>query len=148
VKGSIPHRIAPSLRNSRILPFSKVIGRMVLSSPRPLARHWPQPKRNVNTVSSRISLSSKRVTRVLDRVSDQRGKPEVIRCDNGPEFTSRHFLVWCEEKGISLLHIHGNLPFQRLRQPCPLAEVTCSQRRGSSGDNSCRFCLNGKFLSW
>ena len=57
-------------------------------------------------------LSSRRVTRVLDGVIDQRGKPAVIRCDNGPEFTSRHFLVWCEEKGISLLHIQPGKPMQ------------------------------------
>jgi putative transposase len=57
-------------------------------------------------------LSSRRVTRTLERVIDQRAKPEVIRCDNGPEFTSRHFLVWCEEKGISLLHIQPGKPMQ------------------------------------
>ena len=44
-------------------------------------------------------LSSRRVTRVLEWIISQRGAPEVIRCDNGPEFTSRHFLVWCEEQG-------------------------------------------------
>jgi len=31
------------------------------------------------------SLSSKRVIRVLERVIQQRGKPAVIRVDNGPE---------------------------------------------------------------
>jgi putative transposase len=72
-------------------------------------------------------LSSHRVTRALDWVISQRGKPEVIRCDNGPEFTSRHFLVWCEEKKISLLHIQPGKPMQnghvesfngRLRDEC------------------------------
>jgi putative transposase len=57
-------------------------------------------------------LSSQRVTRALDWAIEGRGKPEVIRCDNGPEFTSRHFLVWCEEKGISLLHIQPGKPMQ------------------------------------
>ena len=33
------------------------------------------------------SLSSRRVTRVLDRIIEQRGTPEAIRCDNGPELT-------------------------------------------------------------
>ena len=46
-------------------------------------------------------LSSRRVTRVLEWIISQRGAPEVIRCDNGPEFTSRHFLVWCEERGVT-----------------------------------------------
>jgi len=57
-------------------------------------------------------LSSRRVTRVLDWIISQRDTPEVIRCDNGPEFTSRHFLVWCEEKGIRLLHIQPGRPMQ------------------------------------
>jgi putative transposase len=57
-------------------------------------------------------LSSRRVTRVLDWIICQRGAPEVIRCDNGPEFTSRHFLAWCEQKGIRLLHIQPGRPMQ------------------------------------
>ena len=40
------------------------------------------------------SLSSRRVTRALEAVVECRGKPEAIRCDNGPELTSRHFLAW------------------------------------------------------
>ena len=57
-------------------------------------------------------LSSRRVTRVLEWAISQRGRPEVIRCDNGPEFTSRHFLVWCEESGIGLVHIQPGRPMQ------------------------------------
>jgi putative transposase len=58
------------------------------------------------------SLCGRRVTRALDRVIEDRGKPEVIRCDNGPEFTSRHFLVWCEERGITVTHIQPGKPMQ------------------------------------
>jgi transposase InsO family protein len=47
------------------------------------------------------SFASQRVTRVLDRIITERGRPEAIRCDNGPEFTSRHFLAWCVELGRS-----------------------------------------------
>jgi putative transposase len=57
-------------------------------------------------------LSSRRVTRVLEWVIEQRGTPEAIRCDNGPEFTSRHFLAWCEDRGIRLLHIQPGRPMQ------------------------------------
>jgi putative transposase len=72
-------------------------------------------------------LSSRRVTRVLEWVIQQRGKPEAIRCDNGPEFTSRHFLAWCEEQQIRLIHIQPGRPMQngrvesfngRLRDEC------------------------------
>ena len=72
-------------------------------------------------------LSSRRVTRVLEWVIQQRGKPEALRCDNGPEFTSRHFLAWCEEQQIRLIHIQPGRPMQngrvesfngRLRDEC------------------------------
>lgn len=55
------------------------------------------------------------------------GMPEAIRCDNGPEFTSRHFLSWCEERKIQLIHIQPGRPMQnghiesfngRLRDEC------------------------------
>jgi len=38
------------------------------------------------------SFASRRVTRVLERLIAERGRPESLRCDNGPELTSRHFL--------------------------------------------------------
>jgi putative transposase len=38
------------------------------------------------------SVSSRRVSRVPEWIIRQRGAPEPLRCENGPEFTSRHFL--------------------------------------------------------
>ena len=58
------------------------------------------------------SLPSRRVTRILERVIGIRGVPSSLRCDNGPEFTSRHFLGWCEERGIELNHIQPGRPMQ------------------------------------
>jgi transposase InsO family protein len=29
----------------------------------------------------------------------------ALRYNNGPEFISRHFLTWCLERGIELVHI-------------------------------------------
>jgi putative transposase len=40
------------------------------------------------------SFASRRVTRVLEQIISERGRPQSIRCDNGPELTSRHFLAW------------------------------------------------------
>ena len=37
------------------------------------------------------SFASRRVTRVLEAIIARRGAPQVIRCDNGPELTSRIF---------------------------------------------------------
>lgn len=72
-------------------------------------------------------LSSRRVTRALEWIIQQRGQPLALRCDNGPEFTSRHFLAWCEEHKIQLIHIQPGRPMQngrvesfngRLRDEC------------------------------
>jgi len=50
--------------------------------------------------------------RRLKRVIEQRGQPKSLRCDNGPEFTSRHLLGWCEDKGIQLVHTQPRRPMQ------------------------------------
>jgi len=61
------------------------------------------------------SFASRRVTRVLDQIIVERGLPEAIRCDNGPELTSRHFLAWCIERKIELVHIQPGKPTQNAR---------------------------------
>jgi len=67
------------------------------------------------------------VTRTLERVIAERGLPGSLRCDNGPELTSRHFLAWCAQKKIELVHIQPGKPMQnghvesfngRLRDEC------------------------------
>jgi len=73
------------------------------------------------------SFASRRVTRELEKVIAERGLPVAIRCDNGPEFTSRHFLAWALERKIELVHIEPGKPVQnafiesfhgRLREEC------------------------------
>jgi putative transposase len=72
-------------------------------------------------------FASRRVTRVLDEVIGRRGLPQAIRCDNGPELTSRHFLAWALQWKIELRHIQPGRPMQnghvesfhgRLREEC------------------------------
>ena len=58
------------------------------------------------------SFASRRVTRVLEAIVAERGLPQAIRCDNGPELTSRHFLAWCMERKIELVHIEPGKPMQ------------------------------------
>jgi putative transposase len=73
------------------------------------------------------SFASRRVTRVLEEIAAEHGLPQSIRCDNGPELTSRHFLAWCIERQIELVHIQPGRPMQngrvesfhgRLREEC------------------------------
>jgi putative transposase len=42
----------------------------------------------------------------------EREKQLAIRCDNVPEFTSRHFLAWRIERGIELVHVQLRKPHQ------------------------------------
>ena len=53
-----------------------------------------------------------RLTRALEGIVAERGTPLAIRCDNGPEFTSRHFLAWALERKIELVHIEPGRPVQ------------------------------------
>jgi putative transposase len=58
------------------------------------------------------SMASRRVTRALEAIFAERGQPLAIRCENGPEFTGRHFLAWCIERQIELVHIQPGKPQQ------------------------------------
>src|SRR5438270_8558692 len=76
------------------------------------------------------SLGGLRVRRVLDRIARERGLPEAIVLDNGPEFRSRALAAWSEERGVRLESIQPGKPVQnayvesfngRLRDECPNA---------------------------
>ena len=58
------------------------------------------------------SLPAERVIRVLDQITEWRGKPKSIRVDNGPEFISSALGLWSEERGISLQFIQPGKPTQ------------------------------------
>jgi putative transposase len=73
------------------------------------------------------NLGSGRVIRVLEQLIAERGAPESLRSDNGPEFTSRRMMGWVEEHKITLIHIQPGKPMQnghvesfhgRLRDEC------------------------------
>jgi len=67
------------------------------------------------------------VIRVLERLIAERGAPESVRSDNGPEFTSRRMIGWAEKHKITLIHIQPGKPMPnghvesfhgRLRDEC------------------------------
>jgi putative transposase len=107
-------------------------------------------------------MSSRQVTRVLDRIIEQYGAPASLRCDNGPEFTSRHFLAWCAERKIEVVHIQPGKPMQnghvesfngRLRDECLNTTVFMNltdarnkiARSNSGGANT---MPNGRTAAW
>jgi putative transposase len=73
------------------------------------------------------ALGGLRVRRVLDRVAVERGLPEAIVLDNGPEFRGRALAAWSEERKVRLEFIEPGKPVQnayvesfngRLRDEC------------------------------
>jgi putative transposase len=59
-----------------------------------------------------VSLTAERVIRVLDQLLTIRGRPERLRVDHGPEFTSAVFAAWCESHGVELEFIQPGKPAQ------------------------------------
>ncbi len=59
-----------------------------------------------------FSLPSERVIRSLDQVIEWRGKPQAIRCDNGPEYISAVTTAWAEKRGIRIEFIQPGQPQQ------------------------------------
>ena len=73
------------------------------------------------------SISARKLIEVLDHTIEYRGRPAYIRCDNGPEFISKHLRDWAERHRIELRHIQPGKPTQNglierlnktLRQEC------------------------------
>jgi len=58
------------------------------------------------------SLSGLRLTRELDAVMKQRGKPRTIVSDNGTEMTSMAVLKWCQNTGVEWHYIAPGKPQQ------------------------------------
>lgn len=59
-----------------------------------------------------FSLPAARVVESLNRIIEWRGKPNQIRCDNGPEYISSTLAQWAEQKGIKLEFIQPGQPQQ------------------------------------
>lgn len=58
------------------------------------------------------SLSGIRVSRELDKLIEEYGKPETILSDNGTEFTSNAILSWSKDKEICWDYIQPGKPYQ------------------------------------
>ena len=59
-----------------------------------------------------FSLPSERVIRSLEQIIEWRGKPQALRCDNGPEYISAALLTWAENQEIRVDHIQPGNPQQ------------------------------------
>ncbi|XUD93978.1 Integrase catalytic domain-containing protein [Oleidesulfovibrio alaskensis] len=58
------------------------------------------------------SITGRRLIRVFERLRLERGLPQVLRTDNGPEFLSGEFVAWAESAGMSIQYIQPGEPNQ------------------------------------
>ncbi len=74
-----------------------------------------------------FSLPGERVVEVLERVARERGHPDILIVDNGPELRGRALDAWADDHGVQLYFIDPGKPTQnaciesfngRLREEC------------------------------
>ena len=58
-------------------------------------------RHEVVAIVSENTIGGDHLTRILDGICSQRGKPSIIRSDNGPEFTGKSMLTWAYRHAIS-----------------------------------------------
>lgn len=68
--------------------------------------------REVLAIEADTSLPALRLVRVLEKLKEQRGLPEMIRVDNGPEFISDTLDNYCKENKVTLVFIQPGEPTQ------------------------------------
>ena len=57
-----------------------------------------------------FSLPAERVIRSLEQIIEWRGLPNVLRCDNGPEYVSEKVMTWATKRGITIEYIQPGKP--------------------------------------
>jgi len=68
--------------------------------------------REALAVDPGLNYPAKKVVETLERLEEEIGLPNSIRCDNGPEFLSRTFTEWCNRKRIEIKFIQPGKPVQ------------------------------------
>lgn len=61
-------------------------------------------------LAQEISMQAERVIRILVKVIWLKGKPEAIRCDNGPECISNKLQEWCKANDIVIKYTQPGCP--------------------------------------
>jgi len=68
--------------------------------------------REVLGIKASISLPSQQVASFLDDIAQERGYPQKIRMDNGPENISKTLKQWAKNRNIELKYIQPGKPAQ------------------------------------
>jgi len=126
------HELGLKLRRRRRRRLPIGVRQVLLQPVRPLqcwsmdfmsdALSWGRPYRLLNVIDDYardaleieidFSLGAERVKRVLERLFDLYGIPEVIRSDNGPEFRAELLQSWIKAQGVTWEFIQPGKPAQ------------------------------------
>lgn len=68
--------------------------------------------REILAIEIDTSLPSARLLRVFEQLQAERGLPDVLRTDNGPEFLGEVFVQWCNDHGVLIDYIQPGKPHQ------------------------------------
>jgi putative transposase len=68
--------------------------------------------REILVIEIDTSLTSARLIRVFEQLEAERGLPDMLRTDNGPEFLGEAFTQWCEKRGVFIDYIEPGKPNQ------------------------------------
>ena len=77
-----------------------------------LSRRVDESTRECLAIEVDTSLPAQRRVRVMEQLEVERGPPNQVRVDNGPELVSSTFADWCEEHGIEVVYIQKGKPQQ------------------------------------
>jgi putative transposase len=58
------------------------------------------------------SITSERLVRIFERLRKERGLPQILRTDNGPEFLGEAFTHWAKDAGMAIQYIQPGKPNQ------------------------------------
>jgi len=58
------------------------------------------------------SITADKVVELLDQIIAERGEPQFVRFDNGPEFTANAITKWCADKTTNTNFIEPGSPWQ------------------------------------
>ena len=58
------------------------------------------------------SISSTRLVRIFEQLKRERGLPQILRTDNGPEFLGSAFTEWAKANGMAIRYIQPGKPNQ------------------------------------
>lgn len=97
------------------------------------------------------SITADHVTKILDAAYQERGAPQYIRMDNGPEFIAQAIIDWCRFMGTGTAYIEPGSPWQnpwvesfnsRIRDELFAREIFTSAREARVMYNDWRHLYN------